>query len=124
MSDQYNFNFNIDKNGIAKISVSTAGIAFSKESIELLGSPERVNIGIDRKLGVLGVRKAVDDVSIKSYPFVTADNKANWLRINSKALLKEIQSITKVTYTTVSTSYTATYDEDNKMLIVNLKNNK
>lgn len=48
MDMQYDFNFNIDKSGIAKISVSSAGIAFSKESIELLGRPERVNIGIDK----------------------------------------------------------------------------
>ncbi len=121
MDMQYDFNFNIDKSGIAKISVSSAGIAFSKESIELLGRPERVNIGIDKKQGVLAVRKAIDNISIKAYPFVTAEKKANWLRINSKPLLKEIASITKTVYTTTSVSYCAEYDEETQMLLVYLK---
>lgn len=119
---EYNFDFNIDKSGIAKIAISTAGIAFSKESIDLLGRPERVNIGIDKKQGVLAVRKAIDDVSVKSYPFVTANKKSAWLRINSKPLLEEIRNITKVTYTTKSISYVANYNSECDMLLVNLKN--
>lgn len=121
MDTTYNFDFNIDKSGIAKISVSSAGIAFSKESIELLGSPKRVNIGIDKKQGVLAVRKAIDSVSTKSYPFVNAEKKAVWLRINSKPLLEEIASITKTVYTTTSVSYCAEYDEETQMLLVHLK---
>lgn len=119
--NKYGLNFNIDKSGIAKISVSSAGIAFSRESIELLGKPERVNIGINKKMGYLGVCKAVEDPSIKSYPFVTNDKKVSWLRINSKPLIKVIQQITKIEYGTKAISYVATYDEDESMLIVNLK---
>lgn len=122
MESTYNFDFNIDKSGIAKISVSSAGIAFSKESIELLGSPERVNIGIDKKQGVLAVRKAIDSVSTKSYPFVNAEKKAVWLRINSKPLLEEIENITKSKFTTKSVAYGAEYDDVQGYLIVKLKN--
>lgn len=118
---KYDLNFNVDKSGIAKISVSSAGIAFSKESIELLKNPKRVNIGINRKIGILGVRAAVADASIKSYPFVTNDRKTMWLRVNSKALLQEIQTITRITYTTTAVSYCATYDAEEEMLIVDLK---
>lgn len=122
MDTTYNFDFNIDKSGIAKISVSSAGIAFSKESIELLGSPKRVNIGIDKKQGVLAVRKAIDSVSTKSYPFVNAEKKAVWLRINSKPLLEEIENITKTKFTTKSVAYSAEYDDTQGYLIVKLKN--
>ena len=120
---KYNLNFNIDKSGVAKISVSSAGIAFSKESIELLGSPQRVNIGIDKSAGVLGVRVAVDDNSIKSYPFVTKEKKKQWLRINSKALLEQIKKTARINeLTTSSIPFVATFDEEEQMLIVNLKN--
>lgn len=44
-----------------------------------------------------------------------------WLRVNSKALLQEIQTITKITYTTTAVSYCATYDAEEEMLIVDLK---
>ena len=118
---KYELNYNVDKNGIAKIAVSSVGIAFSKESIELLGKPKRVNIGINRKTGILGVRTAVVDMNIKSYPFVTNEKKTNWLRINSKPLLQEIQLITKMTFTTKAVPFSAVYDEEEKMLIVNLK---
>lgn len=118
---KYELNFNVDKSGIAKISVSSAGIAFSKESIALLKYPERVNIGINKKSGILGVRAAVDDITIKSYPFVTNERKNMWLRINSKPLLQEIQNITKITFTTKAISFCAIYDEEENMLVVNLK---
>ena len=118
---KYELNFNVDKSGIAKISVSSAGIAFSKESIALLKYPERVNIGINKKSGILGVRAAVDDITIKSYPFVTNERKNMWLRINSKPLLQEIQNITKITFTTKAISFCAIYDEEENMLVVNPK---
>ena len=118
---KYELNFNVDKSGIAKISVSSARIAFSKESIALLKYPERVNIGINKKSGMLGVRAAVDDITIKSYPFVTNERKHMWLRINSKPLLQEIQNITKITFTTKAISFCAIYDEEENMLVVNLK---
>lgn len=118
---KYNFNFGIDTNGIAKISVSKAGIAFSKECIEYLGQPEKVNIGTDKSSGLLGVRVAVNDASIKAYEFVTNDKKKNWLRINSKALLSEIAKIAKITLTAESIPFPATYDEEEKILVVELK---
>ena len=118
---KYNFNFGIDKSGIAKISVSKAGIAFSRECIEYLGQPEKVNIGIDKTNGLLGVRKASNDPSIKAYDFVTNEKKKNWLRINSKTLLSEIAKIAKITLSTESIPFTATYDEEEEVLVVELK---
>lgn len=118
---KYDLNFNIDKNGIAKISVSSVGIAFSKESIELLKNPPKVNIGINRKSGILGVRAAVPDANIRSYPFVTNEKRNAWLRINSKALINEIQIITKTTFTTKAIPFIARFDDEEQMLIVDLK---
>lgn len=118
---KYELNFNLDKNGIAKISVSSVGIAFSKESIELLKYPTKINIGINRKSGILGVRSAVPDASIKSYPFVTNEKKTAWIRINSKALINEIQVITKMTFTTKAVPFIASFDDEEQMLIVDLR---
>lgn len=118
---KYNLDFNIDTKGVLKISVSNAGIAFSKESIERLGRPSRVNIGIDKKQSILGVRKAVEDARIKSYPFVTSEKRENWLRINSKPLIAEIASVAKITPTSSGTDFIADFDEEEQLLIVELK---
>ena len=38
---KYSFDFAIDTSGMAKISVSNAGIIFSREAIDMLGYPQK-----------------------------------------------------------------------------------
>ncbi len=120
---KYSFDYSIDTSGMAKISLSNAGIIFSREAIEKLGFPRKVNIGLDRQKGVLGVCAADENTTIKAFDFVTNEKKRNWIRIQSKQILNEIQKIAKVTLGKESIPYLATTDEeDGKIfLIVELK---
>ena len=120
---KYSFDYSIDTGGMAKISISNAGIIFSREAIELLAYPEKVNIGLDRAKGVLGVCAADRNSSIKAFDFVTNEKKKSWLRIQSKQLLAEIVKIANVTLGKESIPYLASVEEEDgkKFLIVELK---
>ena len=120
---KYSFDYSIDTSGMAKISLSNAGIIFSREAIELLGYPVKVNIGLDRTKGVLGVCAADENSAIKAFDFVTNEKKRNWIRIQSKQLLTEIAKIARLTLGKESITYLATVDEEagKTFLIVELK---
>lgn len=120
---KYKFDYSIDTSGTAKISISQAGIIFSKEAIELLGYPQKVNIGIDRTRNVMGVCAAKDKSDIKAFSFVTDESKRNWIRIQSKKLTAVLAEIAGIELGSKSTSFSATLDEDDgcKYLIVKLK---
>ena len=120
---KYSFDYAIDTSGMAKISLSNAGIIFSREAIELLGYPQKVNIGLDRSKGILGVCAAEDNKQLKAFDFVTNESKKTWIRIQSKQLITEIAKISKLTLGKESIPFLATVEEDDgkKFLIVELK---
>ena len=120
---KYSFDFSIDTSGMAKISVSNTGIIFSREAIEMLGYPQKVNIGLDRSKGILGVCAASPSSAVKAFDFVTSENKRTWIRIQSKSLVSEIGKVAKLTLGKESVPFLAILDEDNgvKYLIVELK---
>lgn len=120
MKGKYNLDFSINTD--QKIAISKAGIAFSAGAIRTLGYPEKVNIGIDKVNGIIGVKVAREpDKFIKAYPFCTSKQKRIWLRIVSKPILQTIEEITGITYGNTATNYPAYYDKDEKILVVNLK---
>jgi uncharacterized pyridoxamine 5'-phosphate oxidase family protein len=123
---KYSFDYFIDTSGMAKISLSNAGIIFSREAIELLGYPKKINIGLDRTKGVLGVCAAEENSNIKTFDFVTSDKKKNWIRIQSKQLLVEISKIAKLTLGKDSIPFLASVEEEDgkKFLIVELKKSR
>ena len=120
---KYSFDYSIDPSGMAKISISNAGIIFSREAIELLSYPEKVNIGLDKAKGVLGVCAAESDSQIKAFDFVTSEKKKNWIRIQSKPLIAEISKIAKLTLGKDSIPFPLSIDEEDgkKFIIVELK---
>ena len=120
---KYSFDYAIDTSGTAKISLSNAGIIFSREAIELLNYPAKVNIGLDRTKGVLGICTADTNSSIKAFDFVTNEKKRTWIRIQSKQLLAEISKIAKLTLGKDSIPFPVTIDEEDgkRFLIVELK---
>lgn len=119
MKGKYNLDFSINTDH--KVAISKAGIAFGSGVIRTLGYPEKVNLGIDKANGIIGVKVAREpDKFIKAYPFCTKQ-KRTWLRIASKPILQAIEEITGITYGNTATNYPAYYDKDEKILIVNLK---
>lgn len=124
MSNKYNLDFGICNNGFS-VGVSDVGIAFREMTIKALGYPERVNIGINKENGIIGVKVAREpDKFIKSYAFCNNRSKKSWLRITSRPIVRAIEEITGITYGGKSIYYVAYYDNEEKMLIVNLKKKK
>lgn len=123
MSNKYNLDFG-SNNGFS-IGVSNAGIAFRNMTIKALGYPERVNIGINKEKGIIGVKVAREpDKFIKSYAFCNNERRKSWLIIVSRHLVRAIEEITGITYGGKYVYYAADYDKEEKMLIVNLKKKK
>lgn len=119
----YNFNFNIDTTGMVRVSIMRLGLIFNAETIKVLGSPQKINIGLDVKNKVLGICKSSNNPEIKEYDFVKKGDE-KWIRVNSKQLVKAIEEALKTSFETSAKSYTARYDEDIKMLIVDLNTKK
>ena len=115
----YTFNYNIDTTGMVKVSVMRLGLIFNAETIKALGAPKKINIGLDTKNKVLGIRASSGDISVKEYDFVKRGDE-KWIRVNSKPLVKAIEGVTKSNYTDKMQSYTASFDDELKMLIVDL----
>jgi len=120
---KYSFDYSIDTTGLAKISVSQAGIIFSREAIALLDAPAKINIGLDRTKKVVGIRPATPNESIKAFDFVTNEKRQNWIRIQSKQLVAEIAKTANLTLGKESVPFLATLEEEEgvKYLIVELK---
>ncbi len=115
----YNFNFNIDTTGMIKVSIMRLGLIFNAETIKALGSPKKINIGLDAKNKVLGIKASENIADIKDYDFVKKGNE-KWIRINSKPLVKAIEDVLKCKFENTAKPFTARFDNDSKMLIVDL----
>lgn len=123
MSNKYNLDFG--SNSGFSIGVSDVGIAFRNMTIKALGYPEKVNIGINKENGIIGVKAAREpDKFIKSYAFCNNKRRKSWLKTVSRPIVREIEKITGITYDYKSVCYAAYYDNEEKMLIVNLKKGK
>lgn len=115
----YSFDFNIDTTGMIKVSIMRLGLIFNAETIKALGSPKKINIGLDAKNKVLGIRASVGNPNIRDYDFVKKGDE-KWIRVNSKQLVQAIEEATKFKFDNVAKPFTARFDEDLKMLIVEL----
>ena len=115
----YSFDFNIDTTGMIKISIMRLGIIFNAETINALGNPSKINIGLDAKNKVLGIRASVGDPNVKEYDFVKKGDE-KWIRVNSKQLVQAIQNVTKCEYNNTAKPCPAIFDNELKMLIIDL----
>ena len=109
---KYTFDYSIDTSGMAKVSISNAGIIFSREAIELLGYPKKVHIGLDKTKKVMGICAATENSTVKAFDFVTNEKKKNWIRIQSKKLVAEVSKLAKLTLGKDAVSYLAKLEED------------
>lgn len=116
---EYSFDFNIDTTGMIKVSIMRLGIIFNSETINVLGCPAKINIGLDVKNKVLGIKASDHDPDIKEYDFVKKGNE-KWIRVNSKQLVQAIEKCTKQKFENTAEPFTAKFDKNLNMLIVEL----
>lgn len=119
----YSFNFNIDMTGMIRVSIMRLGLIFNAETIKVLGSPQKINIGLDVKNKVLGIKASENNPDIKEYDFVKKGNE-KWIRVNSRQIVSAIEEATKLKFDNIAKPFTARFDKELNMLIVELVNRK
>lgn len=119
----YSFNFNIDMTGMIRVSIMRLGLIFNAETIKILGSPKKINIGLDVKNKVLGIKASENNPDIKEYDFVKKGDE-KWIRVNSRQIVSAIEEATKLKFDNIAKPFTARFDKDLNMLIVELVNRK
>jgi len=88
------FNFGIGKSGRAQMTWSRSGLAFNRAAIELLGKPQHIAIGLDKKnkrLAIVGVDK---DYAAPKYPFANTDARQKWLSLSASELRRRMRELT------------------------------
>ena len=119
----YSFNFNIDTTGMIKVSIMRLGLIFNAETIKVLGSPKKINIGLDVKNKILGIKAAENNPDIKEYDFVKKGDE-KWIRVNSTQIVHAIEDVMKIKFDNTAKSFTAKFNNELNMLIVELSNKK
>lgn len=119
----YSFNFNIDMTGMIRVSIMRLGLIFNAETIKVLGSPQKINIGLDVKNKVLGIKASENNPDIKEYDFVKKGDE-KWIRVNSRQIVSAIEEATKLKFDNIAKPFTARFDKELNMLIVELVNRK
>lgn len=115
----YHFDFSYLRNGSPIVTLSSFGIAFNKGAIEMLGSPEQVNIGFDQEACAIGIRARGEDTTAPAYDFARRV-KNDWIRIGAKDFMKYLAKISKIDFLTKAKQFVPEFDSDTQTLIVNV----
>lgn len=115
----FNFDFNVDSKRTINIGIMELGLVFNNTTIKALGSPKKINIGIDSKNKVIGIKASKGNSQLKEFKFVENENQ-KWIRVNSKPLVKEIESITGLKFNSQVKHFKGQYNSNLHMIIVNL----
>lgn len=116
----YDFLWTAPSAGAPIVSIASYGISFNSMVIELLKRPPKVLLGFDEKNLVIGVRPIQEEADEpRAYKFAERE-RAGTVRIGNKDFLKYISSISKIDFRK-SKRYLASWDEENQVLIIDLK---
>lgn len=115
--DNFNFNFEFIGSGAPIVTLSSLGIAFNPVCRAMLNYTEKVNIGFDEKKMAIGVKAHNPDTQVKAFEFESRVRNG-WIRIGARDYVKYLALISKIDFTNKAKQFIATFDEENKMLIV------
>lgn len=113
----YNFDFSYLKNGMPIVTLSSLGIAFNKGAVDMLGSPDQINVGYDKKARAIGVRARVPESEITYYDFATRV-KNDWVRIGAKDFMRYLAKVSRVDFMSKAKQFIPEFDEDSQTLII------
>lgn len=116
-----NFDFNIGNKNLAIVNLTKSGLSFNKSCIKILDYSKYITIGLDREKKILAIKPlSVQDDSIKCYRFVYSEKTKRNVNIISAKLQKEIFMLTNLKPIQHGIKFTADFDSDKNLLIVNL----
>lgn len=114
----YNFDFSFARFGTPVVTLSATGIAFNTGARNLLGFPEKVDIGYDSQAKVIGVCAHSDDNGANnSYEFESRE-KDGWVRINAKDFSRYLEQQTGIKFRERAKQFLPELDRESGMLIV------
>lgn len=116
---EYNFDFVINPKKIVKLSIMCLGFQFNRETLKVMGYPEKVNIGLDYTNKALCIRPATADKNIKQY-LLWKPKDHRFGKINCGGIVNEIARLIDTTFGIRVKQFKAVYDENSRELIVDL----
>jgi len=116
----YSFNWSAVSGGAPYITISSLGISFNSVSIEKLKNPEKILIGFDEENMMLGIKEYQGEENTKPYEFASRV-KQGWIRIGCKDFINYLTTLAKFDFSK-ATKFTAEFDKDTNMLLVDIKN--
>lgn len=116
---KFNFDWNYVSAGAPCVTISEIALSFNSSAIALLGNPEEVAIGFDKKSLTIGIKKYDGNKSVKPYRFYSR-MKNGWVRIGCKDFLKHLSCITELKFRP-AIRYIANYDTEEELLYISLK---
>lgn len=117
---EFNFNYEFVSAGAPIVTLSTLGIAFNSVCRSMLGYPEKINIGFDENRLALGIKAHDEESTVKHFEFESRVRNG-WIRIGAKDFVNYLSVISKIDFIKKAKQFIATYNEDDKMLIVIIK---
>ncbi|MCD8378315.1 MAG: hypothetical protein LUB59_05960 [Candidatus Gastranaerophilales bacterium] len=112
----FKFDWNCVSAGAPYVTISSLGLAFNSPSINMLGCPENVVVGFDEKNMAIGIRKAEESETAKSYKFKSRI-KNGWVRIGCKEFVKYLSELSGNVFSP-AVRYIAKYDSDKEILYI------
>lgn len=117
----YNFLWTTPSAGAPIVSIATYGISFNSIVVDLLNRPPKVLLGFDEKNMVIGVKPVIGEVEEpRAYRFAEP-GRQGVIRIGNKDFLKYVSNKSGIDFRKIK-KYLASWDEDSKTLIIDLRN--
>lgn len=107
--------------GTPIVSVANYGLTFSRSAVLKMGTPEYVMLGFDKTNKIIAI-KVCDDTERMKISFASKERNGN-VRISNKDFVRYIASNIDdaSTFDKNAIRYTGLWDEENKLMIVDLK---
>ena len=117
---EYNFMWSAPSSSAPVVTIARYGITFNSTTIEMMGRPKNILMGVDVKKRVVGFQAVEDaDSNTKSYSFAERESKAGYIRIGNKDFVDYISTIagfdTRKTY-----KFFGRWDSERQLLTIDL----
>lgn len=116
----FNFQWIPVDSGPPRVTIASYGIIFSAAAIAVLSKPPYIMIGVDRDAGIIGI-KGCEANDQSAYCFEFAERERNGsIKIAKRDFIRYLSSVTGVDFMENTVQFEGTYDEEQKILILNL----
>ena len=113
----FQFDYSFIRSGTPVVTLSATGIAFNAGARNLLGHPDKIDIGYDVQAKAIGIRPHADGDDALSFDFESRE-KDGWVRINAKEFSRYLEQQTGIKFREKAKQFLPEFDEESNLLIV------